>query len=281
MAEDAPSDADTTTTGSGADASPAQTTPAGLEGRCPAAAFLPADGRTAAGRAAVPPTQPVASDDRRGDPGPYAPPRADIAGTLRALSGTESIPLPRALLSSSEGLVVGRTIGLCHVQIRDPSVSRRHLRLRMVDSVVLVEDLNTLQGTYLDGAALQVFNPRSLHPGQTLDVGGSYTGWRRREVHEPMFARVGAKDRVACVACVAAILGLDARAFGQEECFCGPSRERCYEDEGDETCGVEPLFLAALLVKSATRASPRGRGPAPSPASKPCATTLRWAQQHR
>ena len=91
---------------------------------------------------------------------------------MRALGGAESIPLPRAQLSSPEGLVVGRTIGLCHVQIRDPSVSRRHLRLRLVDGVVLVEDLNTLRGTYLDGAALQAFNPRPLHPGQTLDVGG-------------------------------------------------------------------------------------------------------------
>ena len=121
---------------------------------------------------AAPPAPPVTAHDRRRHPDPETPLPEAVAGTLRALSGAESIPLPRALLSSSEGLVVGRTIGLCHVQIRDPSVSRRHLRLRMVDSVVLVEDLNTLRGTYLDGAALQAFNPRPLHPGQTLDVGG-------------------------------------------------------------------------------------------------------------
>ena len=88
------------------------------------------------------------------------------------MSGAESIPLPEALLSSPEGLVVGRTIALCHVQIRDSSISRRHFRLRLVDGVILVEDLNTLRGTYLDGAALQAFNPRPLHPGRTLDVGG-------------------------------------------------------------------------------------------------------------
>ena len=121
---------------------------------------------------AVPSAQSKSRDGRRGGPDPEAPPRERIAGTLRALSGAESIPLPRAQLSSPEGLVVGRTIGLCHVQIRDPSVSRRHIRLRLVNGVVLVEDLNTLRGTSLDGAALQAFNPRPLHPGQTLDVGG-------------------------------------------------------------------------------------------------------------
>lgn len=123
----------------------------------------------------TPPAVPSAQstwDGRRGEPDPEAPPRERIVGTLRALSGAESIPLPRAQLSSPEGLVVGRTIGLCHVQIRDPSVSRRHLRLRLVDGVVLVEDLNSLRGTSLDGAALQAFNPRPLHPGQTLGVGG-------------------------------------------------------------------------------------------------------------
>lgn len=135
----------------------------------PEPAPQPRPGRTPP---AAPPAPPAAADGRRRYQGPEAPPVNEVAGTLRALSGAESIPLPRALLSSPEGLVVGRTAGLCHVQIRDPSVSRRHLRLRLEGGVVLVEDLNTLRGTYLDGAALQAFNPRPLHPGQTLDVGG-------------------------------------------------------------------------------------------------------------
>ena len=123
-------------------------------------------------RAPPPVPPPVAAHDRRRHPGPEAPPLQEVAGTLRALSGAESIPLPRALLSSPEGLVVGRAIELCHVQIRAPSVSRRHLRLRLEGGVVLVEDLHSLRGTFLDGAALQAFTPRPLHPGQTLDVGG-------------------------------------------------------------------------------------------------------------
>ena len=135
----------------------------------PEPAPQPRPGRTPP---AAPPAPPMAADGRRRYQGPEAPPVNEVAGTLRALSGAESIPLPRALLSSPEGLVVGRTAGLCHVQIRDSTISRRHLRLRLEGGVVLVEDLNTLRGTFLDGASLQAFNPRPLHPGQTLDVGG-------------------------------------------------------------------------------------------------------------
>ena len=63
---------------------------------------------------------------------PVPPPaHEDILGTLHPADGSASIPLPRALLSSREGLVIGRDSALCHMEIRDSAVSRRHVRLRM------------------------------------------------------------------------------------------------------------------------------------------------------
>ena len=114
--------------------------------------------------------------NRNVPPGPAPPPapaaHGDILGTLHPADGSASIPLPRALLSSREGLVIGRDIALCHVEIRDSAVSRRHVRLRMRDGTILAEDLNSLQGTHAEGIALKPFVPRPVAPGQTLSIAG-------------------------------------------------------------------------------------------------------------
>ena len=113
----------------------------------------------------------------RNVPPGLAPPPApaaheDILGTLHPADGSASIPLPRALLSSREGLVIGRDIALCHVEIRDSAVSRRHVRLRMRDGTILAEDLNSLQGTHAESIALKPFVPRPIAPGETLSIAG-------------------------------------------------------------------------------------------------------------
>ena len=106
-------------------------------------------------------------------PGPAPPPaQEDILGRLHPADGSASISLPGALLSSREGLVIGRDSALCHVEIRDSAVSRRHVRLRMKDGTILVEDLNSLQGTHVEGIALKPFVPRPIAPGQSLSIAG-------------------------------------------------------------------------------------------------------------
>ena len=114
--------------------------------------------------------------NRNAPPGPAPPPapaaRGEILGTLSPADGSASIPLPRALLSSREGLVIGRDVALCHVEIRDSAVSRRHVRLRMRDGTIMAEDLNSLQGTHAEGIALKPFVPRPVAPGQTLGIAG-------------------------------------------------------------------------------------------------------------
>ena len=101
-----------------------------------------------------------------------SPPAPGRLGTLQPEDGTTAIPLERGTLVSSEGLVVGRAAGICHVELSNPAVSRRHVRLRLADEAIIVEDLNSAAGTRLDGAALKPFKPRRVNAGQTLNIAG-------------------------------------------------------------------------------------------------------------
>jgi FHA domain len=69
------------------------------------------------------------------------------------------------------GLVVGRHPALCDRVIDDPSVSRRHMRIGMAEGKPYVEDLNSLNGTLLDGEEVPQFQPVRLAAGQELTLG--------------------------------------------------------------------------------------------------------------
>ncbi len=69
------------------------------------------------------------------------------------------------------GVTVGRHPMLCQRMIEDTSVSRRHFRLGRSGGGAFIEDVNSLNGTYLDGEALTPFDPVVLHDGQTLTLG--------------------------------------------------------------------------------------------------------------
>jgi pSer/pThr/pTyr-binding forkhead associated (FHA) protein len=69
------------------------------------------------------------------------------------------------------GLVIGRHSALCDRVIDDPSVSRRHLRIGIAEGRAFVEDLNSLNGTFLDGAEVPQFEPVPLVAGQELRLG--------------------------------------------------------------------------------------------------------------
>ena len=101
---------------------------------------------------------------------PAPPP--ELLGTLHPLDGGTVMPLPRAQLSSREGLIIGRDPQLCHVEIPDSTVSRRHIRLRVLDGTLGVEDLNSLRGSQVEGAALKPFEPRPITTGQILCIAG-------------------------------------------------------------------------------------------------------------
>jgi DNA segregation ATPase FtsK/SpoIIIE, S-DNA-T family len=70
--------------------------------------------------------------------------------------------------------VVGRDDG-CAVQLDDPALSGRHVRLRVGDDgAVTVEDLGSRNGTRLEGASLAVEEPQPLLPGSVVSAGRSH-----------------------------------------------------------------------------------------------------------
>ena len=63
---------------------------------------------------------------------------------------------------------LGRAVG-CTVRIPSSQVSRLHCRLRIEDGVVTVEDLESVNGTFINGK--RVREAEILHPGDHLSVG--------------------------------------------------------------------------------------------------------------
>ena len=92
-------------------------------------------------------------------------------GVLIPRDGSEPILLDRDLLASSEGLVIGRARELCHVEIREPGVSRRHLRVRLRNGRIWIEDMNTTRRTRLDRRDLSPFNATMMKSGQVVRIG--------------------------------------------------------------------------------------------------------------
>jgi len=90
----------------------------------------------------------------------------DPAG-LPVRLGFGETELARAYL----GVVVGRHPALCERVLDDESISRRHFRIGLAEGEPFIEDLNSLNGTWVDSAALPPFRPSPLAPGQTLLCG--------------------------------------------------------------------------------------------------------------
>ncbi|HWQ11894.1 MAG TPA: tetratricopeptide repeat protein, partial [Roseiflexaceae bacterium] len=92
--------------------------------------------------------------------------------------GTAQSRPPRRALRSPDGahtialdrlpLVIGRGQG-CDVVIDDARVSRQHLRLSAPERAVVVTDLGSTNGTFVNGERVR---ERALRPGDTLSLGG-------------------------------------------------------------------------------------------------------------
>lgn len=99
----------------------------------------------------------------------------------RWLSGTEDVDeaivlSPPDTDRARRGLVVGRD-ERCHLVLDDPTVSRRHARLRRRDGCWSIEDLASTNGTRLNGWRIE--NAR-LRDGDRLALGGAELVFRER-----------------------------------------------------------------------------------------------------
>ncbi|MDJ0948655.1 MAG: trypsin-like peptidase domain-containing protein [Alphaproteobacteria bacterium] len=72
---------------------------------------------------------------------------------------------------SGEGIVLGRNRDLCDIVLTDSSVSRRHARLVAENGRLTVEDLNSSNGTMVDGQRLAAYETKTVGSGAEIRLG--------------------------------------------------------------------------------------------------------------
>ena len=83
------------------------------------------------------------------------------------------------------GLTIGRHPKLCERVVDDTTVSRRHLRVGVREAELFAEDVNSLNGTLLDGQRLTPFQAVRVRSGQRLTLGRLVLVVRRISEHSP------------------------------------------------------------------------------------------------
>ena len=76
-----------------------------------------------------------------------------------------------ALNTAPVGISVGRELALVDIELPGAQISRRHARFSARDKHALVEDLNSANGTRLNGKQIKPYQPTPLRPGDTLRLG--------------------------------------------------------------------------------------------------------------
>ena len=94
-----------------------------------------------------------------------------LTGTDRADNSLTIWLSDRDLIDSDWGITIGRHPALCDHVIDDPSVSRRHIRFSARDGSFTVEDLNSLNGTLIEGTDIPSFRRAHVEEGQSLMLG--------------------------------------------------------------------------------------------------------------
>ena len=74
----------------------------------------------------------------------------------------------REIRLKSEETIIGRRAG-CDLRVPSASVSRRHCRLSYRDDCLVVEDLQSANGTYVNG--IRITETQVVQPGDRLEVG--------------------------------------------------------------------------------------------------------------
>ncbi|MFQ5675600.1 MAG: FHA domain-containing protein [bacterium] len=75
------------------------------------------------------------------------------------------------LRRSGNGLVIGRDPKLSHLIISDGTVSRRHARIVWKEGEIEFEDLNSLNGSFVNGQRMKPYAPIVLKIDSSVAVG--------------------------------------------------------------------------------------------------------------
>jgi hypothetical protein len=111
-------------------------------------------------------------------------PAPDVTGMYSAASGLLAVDEdfePRLVVERALGhesgtaydLTGGATLGRgdVEIQLEDPFASSRHARITLQGQVVVIEDLGSTNGTYLNEQPLS--GPQPLHPSDRIRIGDS------------------------------------------------------------------------------------------------------------
>ena len=83
-----------------------------------------------------------------------------------------SLKIPGDVLGRTGGAVMGRSAMDCDYVVDAPEVSRRHAGVSFTDGMLLVRDLGSANGTFVNGRQLEVDSPAALHEGDSLRLAG-------------------------------------------------------------------------------------------------------------
>ena len=129
-------------------------------------------------------------DLRGGREEAYAGPSADYddATGLHTASGARDAGVPKLRVETGAGLQAGSAYDLrdgallgrgeqADIQLEDGFASSRHARLVPQGDVMVLEDLGSTNGTYLNGEPLR--GPQPLHAGDRIRIGDSEFSFER------------------------------------------------------------------------------------------------------
>ncbi len=81
-----------------------------------------------------------------------------------------AIKIPADILCRDKGVVLGRSAVDCDFVLDVPSISRSHIKLSVVDGVLVLEDLGSANGSILNDLRLQVGNQHQLRHNDSLQL---------------------------------------------------------------------------------------------------------------
>jgi pSer/pThr/pTyr-binding forkhead associated (FHA) protein len=96
---------------------------------------------------------------------------ADLAGRAPRLVVERAPGHEAGMIYDLEGAIVLGRGERAEIRLEDPFASSQHARVYEQGNIVVIEDLDSTNGTYLNEELLQT--PRPLHPGDRLRIGES------------------------------------------------------------------------------------------------------------
>ena len=102
-------------------------------------------------------------------------------GELYRLRTGERIPLELRCteLGCSDSFTIGRAYGNSYNMPSQPCVSRTHARLSLHNNRLYITDLNSHNGTYLNGRRIRAFDLIGLLNGDIIDIAGEKFQYRK------------------------------------------------------------------------------------------------------